>query len=349
MQTLWNICNIPDDKKILILTYLIECFRPETPYPLLEIIGEQGSAKSTTQAMLRKIIDPHACDLRAAPKSVDDLFVAAGVNHLLSYENVSNLNSLIQDGFCTIATGGGYAKRKLYTDIDEIILHAKNPVMINGISPIVTAPDLIDRTISIELPIISDRKETPALWSSFTENHGKIAGCLLNIFSAALDKLPSIKISAACRPRLIEYAHMGMAICEALRLPHSHFMSVFNESRLTAIDRALDANPIVNALLDWFEARHRISAEMPLHELLNEISKKHLSSANTLTSAWPRSSKGLGDTLRRLAPILRQLGLDIKSLGKRGSYVMWQISAFEHSPQSSLECLNVFAQEDLKT
>jgi len=346
LELLWDICNIPDDKKILVLTYLIECLRPETPYPLLEILGEQGSAKSTTQAILRKIIDPHACDLRAAPKSVDDLFVAAGVNHLLSYENVSHLNSQIQDGLCTIATGGGFAKRKLYTDIDEIIIHAKNPVMINGISPIVTAPDLIDRTISIELPVISNRKESPALWENFSRCHGKIFGALLNIFSAALAILPSIEISPIHRPRLVEYARLGMAVSEAHGHPQSHFMEAFNQSRLEAIDRTLDDNPVVTALVDWFETRDRNAAELPLHELLKEIEKHQ---PHNTRDVWPKTSKSFGDTLRRVAPVLRQLGLNIKSLGKRGAYVKWQISSCESSLKSSLECLHVSQQEEMKT
>jgi hypothetical protein len=135
---------------------LIESFRPDTPYPILEIIGEQGSAKSTTQMVLREIIDPNSCNLRIIQKSVDDLFVSASVNHIISYENVSFLSPKIQDGLCTIATGGGHAKRMLYRDADEIVLYAKRPVMLNGISPVVTASDLIDRTITIELqPIIS--------------------------------------------------------------------------------------------------------------------------------------------------------------------------------------------------
>jgi hypothetical protein len=39
--------------------------------------------------------------------------------------------------------------------------------------------------------------------------------------------------------------------------------------------------------------------------------------------SWPRSVKGFGDALRRAAPALRQLGYELKSMGKVGSTVRY--------------------------
>jgi hypothetical protein len=128
------------------------CWRPGGPRrlsPSWSWSGSQGTAKSSTQAKIRQCLDPNAVDLRSAPKSVEDLFVSAGVNWLASFNNLSRLSSSTQDALCNLATGGGFAARTLFTNGDETLIEAKRPVILNGIVPTVTAQDLSGSRSSI--------------------------------------------------------------------------------------------------------------------------------------------------------------------------------------------------------
>jgi hypothetical protein len=61
----------------------------------------------------------------------------------------------LSDALCTIATGGGQAGRQFYTNGEEHIIEAHNPVVLNGIGAVITRADLLDRTPSlICLPVI---------------------------------------------------------------------------------------------------------------------------------------------------------------------------------------------------
>ena len=56
LDALWDVANIPKNDQLLVVAWLMECLRLDTPYVLLELIGEQGSAKSTTQQILKMLI-----------------------------------------------------------------------------------------------------------------------------------------------------------------------------------------------------------------------------------------------------------------------------------------------------
>lgn len=327
LSLLWEMINIPIDCQLLVIAWLCECFRPDTPFPILELIGEQGSAKSTTQTMLRRLIDPNSCDLRAAPKAVEDVFISAGVNWLVSYENISHLSAPMQDALCVLATGGGFAKRKLYSDTDESVIVVKCPTILNGISAAVTAQDLIERTLSIEMPIITYRTEITDLWRRYEIEHGKLLGALLDIFVAALARLPNTHLPAADRPRLAEFARLGMAIADAMGKPQSEFLTQFTASRQESIARTIDASPVASAIIEWFEYQGSHTVAKPIKSLFEDIERYKPGN----TDSWPRSPKGFADALRRAAPALRQIGIECRSLGKTGSYVCWEIKAREQS------------------
>ena len=323
LDALWKLVNVPEESRLLVLAWLAECLRPDTPFPVLELIGEQGSAKSTTQTALRRLVDPNACDLRAAPKSAEDAFVSAGANWLVSYENISHLSGPMQDALCVLSTGGGFAKRKLYSDAEESVIQVKRPIVLNGISVAVTAQDLVDRTISVETPAIRERTETTQLWGAFSIEYGRLLGSLLTVVADALGRLPGVHLPPADRPRLAEFARFGMAIAEAMGKTGADFMAQFNAARQESIARTIDASPVATALIDWFDRRAQRSTTMTVNALFQEIER--LKPVNT--DAWPRTAKGFGDALRRAAPALRQLGIECRSLGKVGGAVKWTVEA----------------------
>jgi phage/plasmid primase-like uncharacterized protein len=322
LASLWRIANIPDDARLLVVTWLVDCLRPETPFPALELIGEQGSAKSTTQQALRQLIDPNACDLRAAPKTVEDVFVSAGVTWLVSYENISHMTAPMQDAICVLATGGGFAKRRLYTDADEAVISVKRPVVLNGISAAVTAQDLVDRTISVETPAIRERLETTELWGTFHDSHGRLLGALLTVMADALKLLPTIVVAPEDRPRLAEFARLGRAVAKALGHDGKKFATEFEASRAESIARTIDASPVATAVIEWFEASGKRVVEQSVKEIMAKVDCYK----PTNTDAWPRTPKGFGDALRRIAPALRHLGIEARCLGKKGGTVQWKIA-----------------------
>lgn len=351
LDALWRIANVPVQSRLLVTTWLVECLRPDTPYPVVELLGEQGSGKSGTQTALRRLIDPNAADLRGVPKSSEDVFVSGGANHIISIENVSHLTPQLQDALCVVATGGGFAKRKLYSDADETVITLKRPVMLNGIVASVTQQDLVSRTITVELPVLSDAQSKDQLEEQFEANRASIIGALLDIAAKALTYLPEMTLPARERPRLVEFAYLGMAVAKAMGSDPNTFTKQFAAARQDGLERTLDASPVATAIRDWAETYPREAQEKTAKEWLSLMESYKPQGCDS----WPRSAKGMGDQMRRAAPALRQLGIECTCLGKIGGSVKWLIGqgdqrfSWNQSPASPEVLANGGAEQDIRT
>ena len=329
LDALWPLVNIPEADRMMVLAWMLECLRADTPHVVLELVGEQGSAKSSTQRTLRRLIDPSQADLRAAPKSVEDVWIAARNSHMVSLENLSHLQPQYQDALCVLATGGGYAARTLYTNAEETILNLRKPIMLNGISVIVTAQDLLDRCLHIDLPTIRSRELAGDIEARFEAAQPALLGALLDLFVNVLAKLPSVSIAPEHRPRMADFAMLGEAVFRTQGEPAGEFLSRYSAMRSDGVHRTIDASPVGAALVAYLQS----GAEMfegTLSELLDRLDrfKPH-------GEAWPRTPKGLGDALRRLAPALRMIGFECRSLPKTGGVIRWHIFLRTRPAESS--------------
>lgn len=311
LQALWAVANIPDIDRLFIITWLIECYRPETPYPVLELSGEQGSAKSSTQSAIKDLIDPNKSNLRTAPKNKDDIFISAKNGHLVSFENLSHLSADYQDALCVLATGGGYAGRTLYTNSDETVIDLKKPIVLNGIPAVITAQDLIDRSLHIDCPMLDNTISEVALNNYWIEHHAAVFTGLLDTFVLALAHLPQVDLEGEKLPRMADFTRLGEAVYVTHGKPAKTFLNEYRERRKEGVSRTLESSPIALAMIAYLECNPQ-GFVGTVKELLEALDH-HREQGDT----WVRSAKGLGDAIQRLKPAFRQIGIQLDKDEKR--------------------------------
>ena len=145
--------NVKDDASWRqLIGSLLATVSPAGPYPVLLLTGEQGSAKSTAARVIRSLIDPSESPLRAEPREVRDLLIAARNGWVVALDNLSGMPSWLSDALCRLATGGGFATRALYTNEEEVILDAQRPTVVTGIWscwPTCCAPPTVSRRYAV--------------------------------------------------------------------------------------------------------------------------------------------------------------------------------------------------------
>jgi len=72
----------------LLLTWLAFTQHTTGAYPIVCVIGEQGTAKSTMCRLLRNIVDPNQAALVSAPRNTPDLVIAANNSLVLGFDNI---------------------------------------------------------------------------------------------------------------------------------------------------------------------------------------------------------------------------------------------------------------------
>lgn len=292
-----------DNAWALCSSWAVSALMPKGPYPLLVLSGPQGSAKTTATRTLMKLIDPRKGGTRATPASNRDLAIAAQNAHLMTFDNLQRVQPWLSDGLCRLATGGGFATRKLYTNDEEAVFEACRPIVLNGIEAVATAPDLLDRSLLVELePVDPDERMTEKeYWQAFDKAYPQLLAGLCDAVSMAMrnrDNVHHVDL-----PRMADAARWSISAAPALGLNPDAFMQAYSAQQRVADQMALEAAPIGEALARFID--HHELWEGTADELLRELRRFDTDGEHRY---WPQSPTALGKQLTRLEPVLRRCG-----------------------------------------
>lgn len=301
----------------LLVAWLLAALRPNRPFCVLCLHGEQGSAKTTTARMLRALVDPNVAAVRSAPKDTRDLVIAAKNAWIPAFDNLSHIPTVLSDDLCRLATGGGFGTRELYTDDEEVLFDAQRPIIVTGIEDLATRGDLLDRALLVELPSITpaDRRPEAALWREFDAARPALLGALLDAAVMGLRHLPTTTVTPL--PRMADFALWIEAAAPALGWAPGSFTALYTANRASANDLVLDASPVGTAIVTLMHNR-TVLWEGSASDLLVDLGGLVDDRVKGLPS-WPKTPRGLAGILKRLAPNLRASGITLADLPRHGA------------------------------
>jgi hypothetical protein len=311
IETLREFVNVEsDDDFKLLLAWLVAAIRPRGPFPVLVILGEPGSAKSSLVRLCKRLIDPSRPEHRALPKDDRDLFIAASSNAVLAFDNISRMPEWLSDSFCRLATGGGFGTRRLQTDAEEMLFDAMRPVVLNGIGDVTPRSDLASRALQLTLPALANPRPEVEFYAALDAKWALILGALLDAVAAGLRRLPDVTVDAP--GRMPDFAQWGEACSAGFGWEPGEFLTAYAENQGEVVAGVADASlivPLIEKIL-VFGCGGPEGFDGTASELLVKL--RDQATEKRQEARWfPQTPARMGTQLRRDTKPLKARGIEV--------------------------------------
>jgi hypothetical protein len=328
LSQLWEFVPIAEADRTVLLAFLVAALvQVDVPHPILALLAEQGSAKSTITRFLVDLLDPSPVPLRKPPRDADSWVTAASASWVVGLDNLSGTPpAWLSDSLCRASTGDGDVRRQLYTDDDVAPFSFRRVVIVNGIdfAPGPEQGDLAERLVVVDLQRPSTRRREDDLAEAWRLARSHLLGGLLTLAAKVHYLLPSVEIEDM--PRMADFAAV-----------------------LTAVDQVLDTQGMAR----YRERSQRIAADTLDTPLIAELVRQNYDCADQTSAQilaalkptdtdwkppreWPKNARAVTAQLTRHAPALRTQGwmIDNDDGRNKRNVALWTIEAPENGEKS---------------
>ncbi|MFS2006429.1 hypothetical protein ACEN9F_22690 [Duganella sp. CT11-25] len=299
-----------DDAWYLVVVFMLYCYRPGGPYAILIVSGIAGSSKSTFCRVLRSLIDPSTVATQAPPRNLTDLVIAAVHVHMIVLDNLRDISAEMSDGLCRFTHGSGLRTRSLYSNTDETLFYTVKPCILNGIGDIASQPDLLSRSIQLELPAIKVRRTEAEFNRSFAAAQPSIFAGLMDALSRTLAEVDNVH--EVPDSRMADFSQWGIAVERALGWKPGSFTLAYANNQRDQMKNVLTDNALAQVLTRYvqgFDGGQASKKTTPtdLLEQLEDLADE----AQRCSKGWPDSPHSLSKRLKRIAPALSACGIGL--------------------------------------
>jgi hypothetical protein len=165
------------------------------------------------------------------------------------------------------------------------------------------------------LAVISrdQRKDEESIREQFEKVRSSILGSLLDAVSAALQNKDTVKLDNP--PRMADFSKWVMAAESGLGWESGSFMTAYNENRSTAVGIGLESDVLAQAIIDF--QKDYPTWDGTATDLINAL-EENVSEKILKSKLWPKAANVLSNRLRRLAPVLREVGIEVEFGAREG-------------------------------
>jgi hypothetical protein len=278
-------------------------FIPNIPHVILSQTGEQGSGKSNNSRKIKGLGDPSKVMLISTPKDLEQAQMTAEKHWISTFDNISKIHEWFSDFLCRGVTGEGDMKRSLYTNDDEFIRSYKRCFVLNGIGTSLWRADLLDRAIIFDIPVLKKSRAEKTMEDEWQQ---ELPGILGGFFTAVSKAMIAVsQISGHEKFRMSDFAQWGGALAAALGYSQDEFFQRYQESVDRKWQDTAEDSTFAKRLMELMD-KYAGFWEGTAVNLLQEVTHE-----DDDEKGIPKTAKWLSTELVRIAPVMRNVGIDI--------------------------------------
>lgn len=290
----------PDDQ-ILALTWPLVATISNIPRPILLLYGSPGSCKTSAINVLRGIIDPSSPMYSYVNTTVKDTVSYINSNAVPVFDNITRISKEVENLLCMTTTGDAISLRKLYTNLKNISIKLKKPMIITSLGIPTTAPDLLDRAIPVELERLKPtmRRDEESYKAELSLQRPLHFGGMCDALSRMLGAVEQVTLMTM--PRMADYSKWGSAAAIALGFTEADFTQAYWRSTLRAPCDPSDDYNFARAVIDFLDTDGPVSNSVTIILGMFQI---HVAKNGFAESIVPKAANIFSRRLKDIVPML---------------------------------------------
>ena len=221
---------------------------------------------------------------------------------MIAYDNLTSIPGWLSDELARIATGSGVSQRALYTNVDEVAVTYRRPVL-RRVSPArLPRPTSWIGALVVTLPTITEavRQKEEDIERKLNALGGEMAGAVLGAVSAALRNASTTK--EARWARMVDATTFALAAADALGADRDELERALRENVAARDQIVIEENALTEAVV-------KLMAKSPSWSGTSSELLAALIAEGASPALLPKAPNAVSHEMNRAAPVLRRLGI----------------------------------------
>lgn len=258
--------------RIWLLSLFFESLLPTKP--ILVLVGEKGSGKTTILRMIGRLLFGLDFDVAAIRRDKEDAFdTAVTHSYLVAWDNVDGKIGWLNDKLAICATGHKLRLRRLYTTNELFEVQTRCFLALTSREPEFKRDDVADRLLILRLKRLQKFQPERVLIQDALNHRDEFWTQLLNDLNVIVRGLSHTSALQGNQHRMADWADLGYRICQTQGRAES-FKGILRKLDTERADFLLKGDPIFEALMEWVPQNQGRPVETRvLYEELKALSK----------------------------------------------------------------------------